>query len=345
MATQRAERPKMTARKVWRSSRIPVTSLVALTTLSIVCNTLTGAEKEPSSRKDSAAHGMALFEEQGAARALIEQIRLDFESGRETRHQTLERLALIATSSNSVKTMGGVEIYALAQFADNDVMAQDYLLGVFTSTEADAGKRWIAAKVLTYFLDESGRARMLEHIEQEWQQRKEAVGLEALVEVGDLDTLAWLEQRLLELREDDPARARFEEYADTIRLVHDRGALLAAIENEDSEHYHRRFAIKQALRQGVSPAEIRRRVLAMIDRLDGKRRAATMLGIADLCDAAGVLTPDDKHNNETVRQALKSWAFMKGESVTIVPDWASAKVLEKEAEFYRFNTGKDTPGE
>jgi len=203
----------------------------------------------------------------------------------------LDTLACIAKST-ARSSVAGASVKALFHLAGHDSLIREYLLEI-----VDAGDnlgRSKAGPLLVLVANEDVRRALLEQAQARWKTSTDFSGQSlALVELGDLAYLSWLEEHVLTAQSDEWARHHHGIEAAKIRIQHDSQAILAQI-GSATPKFNRSWLVRHALRGNVPRERLRAALLDFIrpSGATAKRRAIDSRLLA-LCMDNGVLSDSE----------------------------------------------------
>ncbi len=247
------------------------------------------------------------------------------------RATVLENLICVAVSraSNGTFVRSGA-VRAAFHLAGSDQERQEILLRIMRSPGVSAEALATASELFAYVAGPDGIARLMPEVTRRWDTRRFNPGLLALVELGDKDCLAWLEdQRGRPPAEMDPSlvqawRQHLTTFIDPIVAQHDLDRLLASI-TQTGGTVRPGWAIRQSMRHGVPPERVRKLVLKRLEATEVE--ALAVVWAAEDCR---LLQPEDADRFPIIREA---W-HRRGARESSFPAWATL-VHAKRAEFYR----------
>lgn len=250
------------------------------------------------------------------------------------REAVLNQLACIAKSDDRRAAVPALR--ALFHVASDDNQIRNYLLAVINDDRTSSPAASEASRLFVYVADEEGRSELLELVKRQWDNRggncKWSAGWEALIELGDVAFLRWLDRTAEALGEDDPLRPVVDRARTMIRLQESPSDLLAYMRS-DREDIDRAWIVRQAMRHGASRNEIRDAVLEHLGRVDEQRLLSLNLLLVRACDEYGILNTDDVAQINTIR-AIRQIRYSSDDQSAQWPKWTT-DVEAKRAKFYR----------
>ena len=244
----------------------------------------------------------------------------------------LDTLACIA-ESKARSSVASASVKALFHLAGNDGLIRKYLLEIVDS--GDNLGRNKAGPPLALVANGDVRNELLTQAKARWKRSADFSGQSvALVELGDLAYLGWLEEHVLTTALDGRLRSHYEAEAAKIRIQHNPEALLAQIESATPE-FHRYWLIQHALRLGIARERLQTALVTYVHNLgEDEGRAVARMGVSKLCE-----------DNDLLPQA--ELAKLKSRTRTIIGDgrsgvwWAVAADI-RWREFYSYSAKNDS---
>ncbi|MFH1108586.1 MAG: hypothetical protein V1790_05230 [Planctomycetota bacterium] len=168
---------------------------------------------------------------------------------------------------------------------------------------------------------------MLDQVVSGWKKTDVGGQFWALVELGDLDFLRWLEEIIRAMPDDDQRKGWLKSQAQLVRLQHDPGALLGLLRS-DKRGVDGAWLLRQGVRHGVDREALRS---AATDRM---RAARDDPGARDDASMLKRECEDMELFGEAEMGAFKFIDVPRGISDGPRPGWATLTET-KRTEFYR----------
>lgn len=218
------------------------------------------------------------------------------------RNHALEALACIAATEPDAM-YSGYALRALFHLAHSDDAIRRYFLQVIGDARTLGVTRLTACGLLMYVADDDVRKVFLQQVREGWGKTDMGGQFWALVQLGDLDFLHWLDGIISELHPGDARMAWLQEQARLVRVQHNPQELFQLIRAEEPG-IDRAWLVRQGMRNGVPRAEL---MQAMIDYLDyAKRHSRRHFGVSDMlkaCEEYDLLSERQRRSYRRLRRS------------------------------------------
>jgi hypothetical protein len=261
-----------------------------LTIVALALSTISSHQRSAAARPGEAFDACGVDNPMVYIRSSLQRV-----EGGEELTTVLDTLACIAKSKARSNAIGAA-LVALFHLADDDRQRRKYLLELVDA--GDYPSRNAAGYLLIFVADEEVRKELLEQAKARWMESADFSGQTvALVELGDLSFLRWLEEHVLTSELHERIRDQYEVEAAKIRIQHNPEGMLEQIASEKPS-FNRRWLVEQALRHGVDRKGLGEALVNFVHgigeakpRSSPNRRSSpsTSSGLLDICRESDLL--------------------------------------------------------
>ncbi|MFQ5806897.1 MAG: hypothetical protein ACE5I3_10650 [Phycisphaerae bacterium] len=220
--------------------------------------------------------------------------------------------------------------------AQDDAEIQRRLLEIIRAPDTDSIALSTACRLIVYVADVDGRRELLADVKRRWEEREFNPGLGALVELGDVECLHWLEGMTPPENLNEDLKDHWQRYLNsyTVRLrIQQKPSQLLKYLSSDRDEIDRGWVVRQASRHGATRPEIRRAVMTYLRRVAPNSSALAHASLVIASDECGVFTAEDAREIEAIR-AVRQFLDSESQEGTF-PAWARLPDVRR-AQFYRF---------
>ena len=244
------------------------------------------------------------------------------------RDRVLGVLSCIATHPNVRPGVGVLAVRALCYLAADDGSARSLVIEIVKNEATDMNVVRGACRTVVYIADAETRRELLEFAKRHWPSQKASFATEALKDLGDEKLVTWIDQLKKTLPAEDvhhPLLDRLKRYVSIQKSVPE---MLAYIES-DATDIDRDWLVRQAMRHGATPGQVRSAALAYLHRMrdvsSSYQRALLVRG----CEEYDIFRSEDVRQYKAIREHREGGlAVCGGQQI-----W-DAFLKAKEAEFY-----------
>jgi len=147
-------------------------------------------------------------------------------------------------------------VHTVFNLAKDPPQIAHWLLSILEDPHANSEAKLAVGDLLPFVADEPTVLRLLKQLKSNWERGDDiSPQSRALIELGRMEYVTWIESVLGTLPADDRRRPVLESNAELIRLQHDPDAILARIETTDWR-FDKGWFVRHAMRHGVDPGKV-----------------------------------------------------------------------------------------